>query len=91
MNFPQTPHPSLLVHVVIERPLKKIFQNLCERNLRMIQNTERVDEWMSSMITKMSMVEDTTNEVMHNLLVTYFHEFQIYKHFSRKMSCFLLK
>ena len=41
-----------------------MYQKFYERNLRMIQNTERVDEWMSSMINKMSMVEDATNEVM---------------------------
>ena len=52
-----------------------MYQKFYERNLRMIQNTERVDEWMSSMINKMSMVEDTTNEGWAHQIILRIYDF----------------
>ena len=58
-------------------------QKFCERNLRMIQNTERVDEWMSSMINKMSMVEETTNEGWVHQIVSRILKLVIYNFFMK--------
>ena len=60
-----------------------MYQKFYERNLRMIQNTERVDEWMSSMINKMSMVEDTTNEGWVHQIVSRILKLVIYNFFMK--------
>ena len=60
-----------------------MYQKFYERNLRMIQNTERVDEWMSSMINKMSLVEETTNEGWVHQIVSRILKLVIYNFFMK--------